>query len=474
MHRKRLFSTFCLLTLLALAGLALPGRPAGAQEQGLYGAAALMGGAHFQGSVPSTASPSALMPLSMAKAIELGLANNLGLLLRRDAVTSARGQRWLELSKLLPHLTSSGSFHHLKESIAITGIPLDNLPPVTDPFNYWDARITLSQRIFDLEAIKRSQSARHELMAAEFSEKDARELVVVAVAAAYLQVLAGYARVETVSAQVVTANTILERAIEMHKAGVTPGIDELRARVEALSRTQQLIVAQNDLAKDKLSLVRAIGLPVGQEILLTDQRPFEPLTVGTVQDLLAEALHNRDDFRSAEQLLKAAEHAHQAALAERLPSLVLDADYGQTGLTLSSLYGTYHIVGSIKIPIFQGGKVHGDVLQAESLVRQRRDELGDLCGRIEYELRTALLDIQAAAREVEVATKNVELAELTLAQAQERFAAGINDNLEVVQAQQAVAAAHETLVSSSYQHNLSKLLLARSVGMASTTGMQGK
>ncbi|HJV34198.1 TolC family protein [Geomonas sp.] len=470
MHRKRLFLTSSLLLILATWPMA---GPASARQQDPYQTATSLGGPDFEGSVPATTSSAGLLPLSMARAIDLGLANNLGLLLRSQAVTSARGERWSELSRLLPHLTTSGSFHHQKESIAITGIPLMTLPPVTDPFNYWDARIYLSQRIFDLEAIKRSQSAGHQLSAAEFSEKDARELVVVAVAAAYLRVLAGYARVETVSAQLVTANTILQRAVEMHAAGVTPGIDELRARVEALTRTQQLIVAQNELAKDKLTLLRAIGLPVGQEIVLTDQSPFQPLAVGSLDDLFAQALGKRDDYRAAEQLLKAAETAHQAALAERLPSLVLEADYGQTGLTLSSLYGTYHIVGSIKIPIFEGGKVHADELKADAQLKQRRDELADLRGRIEYEIRTSMLDLQAAVREVEVARSNVQLAELALSQAQERFAAGINDNLEVVQAQQTVAAAHEALVTSNYQLNLAKLLLARAVGIASSTGRQG-
>ena len=334
------------------------------------------------------------------------------------------------------------------------------------PYNFYDARISLTQRIFDLEAIKRSQAATLEVSAAELSEKDARELVVVTVAAAYLQALAGYARVETVKSQVVTASSFLDRAVELHKAGVTPGIDELRARVEWLTRSQQLIVVENDLAKQKLSLLRMIGLPVGQEIELSDQAPYQPLVTGAVADDISLALASREDYRAAQQLLQAARALHLAALAQRLPALVLDADYGATGISLSSMNTTYHIMGSVKMPIFEGGKIHGEVLRAEAQVRQREEELGDLRTRIEFEVRSALLDVGAAAREVEVASKTVTLAELTLSQAQERFAAGLDNNLEVVQAQQSVAAAHEGLVSSQYQHNLAKLLLARSMGVA--------
>jgi outer membrane protein TolC len=449
------------IVLLAVAPLAAqdnsyrPGATASAPAAG-----------SFQGSVPAEKATVGVLGLSLRRAIELGLANNLGLLLQKEGIHAARGERWIELSRLLPNLTSSASMHHLKESLAITGISLPGVTPVVGPFNFYDGRVFLSQRIFDLEALKRSRAAAYELSATEFSEKDARELVVVAVGAAYLQVLADYARVETVKSQLTTAATILDRAVELHKAGITPGIDELRAQVEWLTRSQRLIVVENELAKQKLSLLRMIGLPVGQEIDLTDRTPFEPLAAGTVTEDISQALASRDDYRAAQKSLQAAEASHQAAWAQHLPALVLDADYGVTGITLSSLNATYHIVGSIKIPIFEGGRIHGEVLRAQAQVKQREDELGDLRTRIEFEVRSALLDVGAASREVDVAGTTVELAELTLSQAQERFAAGLNDNLEVVQAQQSVAAAHEELVASLYQHNLAKLLLARAMGVA--------
>jgi outer membrane protein TolC len=464
------------IAMALFTALLVAAEPLSAQQSGIgtAGLGSSYNSAEFQGSVPMAKQPSGVMNLSMHQAIELGLVNNLGLLLRREGVRTARGKRWLELSSLLPDLTSSASFHRLRESLAITGISFPGVPAAVGPFNYYDARVFLSQKIFDLEAIRRAQAAGHELEAAEFAEKDARELVVVAVGAAYLQTLAGTARVETVAAQLQTANATLQQAVELHQAGVTPGIDELRARVEALARTQQLIVAQNDLAKEKLSLLRLVGIPVGQEVLLTDKAPFEPLSAASLPDLLAQALRSRDDYRAAESLVKGAEASRGAARAERLPSLVLDADYGVTGLTLSTLEDTYHIVGSLKFPIFQGGKVHADVLRAEALLNQRRDELADLRGRIEYEIRTALLDLEAAASQVEVSSKSAQLADLALSQARERFAAGISDNLEVVQAQQAVAAAQEAVVSSQYQHNLAKLLLAKAVGVAGATGIGGK
>lgn len=426
----------------------------------------LAGDAGIAGSVVAGPAKAGVMPLSLREALQLGLTNNLGLLLRREGIQSARGQQWAELRKLLPNLNGEGSVHRLKENLAITGISLPGAPTVVGPFNYYDLKLSLSQRLLDLEAIDRTRAARFDLKAAELSEQDARELVVVAVGAAYLQVLAGQARVETVRTQVGTAQVILDRVVQMHREGVSPGIDELRARVELLSRQQQLIVAENTLAKDKLALIRMIGLPVGQEIRLTDGALFRPVREADLDILVSRAFKARRDYQVVENQVRSAEASHAAARAQRLPSLVLNADYGATGLTPSTLKETYHLMGSITMPIFLGGKIHGDVLSAEALLRQRQDERDDLRSRIEFQVRTALLDVAAAEKQVTVAKESVALAELALAQAQERFTAGINDNLEVVQAQQSVAAAHEAFISGLYQHNLARLLLARATGVA--------
>ena len=455
---------------LAMAGIFAAAAPLSAQEQASYGPAKGMSGSPpagaFQGSVPAAGKTAGVLLLSLGRAIDLGLSNNLGLLLSKEGLTSARGRQWQERSRLLPDLSTSASVHRLQESLAITGITLPGVPAVVGPFNFYDARVFLSQRLFDLEAIKRSRAAAYEAAAAEFSLQDARELVVVSVGAAYLEALSGYARVETVKSQVITARVILDRAVEMHQAGVTPGIDQLRAKVEWLTRSQQLIVSENDFAKQKLTLLRLVGLPVAQEIALQDQAPYRLIATGSLDQLLSRALRTREDYRAARNLLQAAEASGQAARAQRLPSLVLEADYGVTGLELSGLHDTYHIVGSIKMPIFEGGKIHGDQLSSLALVRQRRDELADLASRIEFQVRVALLDLEAAAKQAEVSGQTVELAEQTLSQAQERFSAGINDNLEVVQAQQAVASAHEALISSLYSLNLARLLLARALGSA--------
>jgi outer membrane protein TolC len=290
--------------------------------------------------------------------------------------------------------------------------------------------------------------------------------VVLAVGNSYLQAIAAAARVETTEAQVKSAQALYDKAADQQKAGLSPAIDALRSQVELQTRQQQLIVARNDLAKMRLSLARIIGLPPGQEFVLTEKAPYQALTPLPLNIYEQRAYSTRADYQAALAQVRAAELSRRAAKAGRYPTIDLDANLGDIGVNPSQSNGTWQVNGGVNIPIFAGNRVHSDVLEADAQLKQARSQLGDLRGRIDYEVRTALLDLNAAAEQVEVARSSVDLAEQALAQSQDRFTAGVTDNLEVVQAQEAVASAHENYIQSLYAHNLSKVELAHAIGDA--------
>jgi outer membrane protein TolC len=426
----------------------------------------------YLGSVPSGKVSSEVIPLSFADAINRGLQNNLGLLLSGDNTLAARGQRWKELSNLLPNLTTTTLETVQETSLAALGlksaltIPGVTVPNVVGPFNYFDTRISLHQSLLNLNYLQKERAAAQDLKAAQHSYKDARELVVLAVGNAYLQTLASIARVETAEAQVNTAQALYNKAVDQQHAGVSPAIDTLRAQVELQSRQQQLIVSRNDFAKQKLGLGRIIGLPSAQEFTLSEKAPYEPFTPLSLEQSVQRAMSLRSDYKAAQSQVLSAELSRRAATAEYFPTVDFSANYGAIGISPRTTDTTYQLTGAINIPIFQGGKVHGDVLQSEASLRQARSQRDNLRAQIEYEVRTSLLDLNAAADQVEVARSSVDLAQQTLTQAQDRFTAGVTDNLEVIQAQEALASANENYISSLYAHNLAKVEFARATGYA--------
>jgi outer membrane protein TolC len=178
------------------------------------------------------------------------------------------------------------------------------------------------------------------------------------------------------------------------------------------------------------------------------------------------ALRQRPDYLAKEAEVRAAELRKQSAAAGRLPTVSLDANYGVIGARVDQVHGTFGVQGTVNIPIYQGGRVQADVADADADLQHRKSELVAIRARIDAEARAALLDVFTANRLVEVARGNVDLARQQLEQSRDRFADGITNNVEVVQAQEVVAAAEESYIASLLSFNASKTEVARARGDA--------
>jgi outer membrane protein TolC len=424
---------------------------------------------NFSGSVPAKM-VSGVLPISLQDAIDRGLKQNLGLLLSDADIGAARGQRWQQLSALLPHLSASPYADISQVNLAEFGFsfhfPGFNIPTVVGPFSYFDARAYLTQSLLDLKSLNSTLASNERVKSAQYTYKDARDLVVLSVGFSYLQGIADEAFIEAVSAQVNTAQALYDQASDQVTAGTSPAIDALRAHVELQTQQQQLIQAKNSFAIQKLNLARVIGLAPGQEFDLTDKSPYQPFEAISVDEALKRAYEARSDYQAALADVHAAEFSRKAAFAEHYPTLSLSGNYGVAGQHFDSNHGVFDVRGTLTIPIFQGGIAHGDVLQADAQLQQSRERLENLRGQIDSDVRTALLNLESSREQVEVAQSNIDLAEQTLAQSRDRFAAGVTNSVEVVQSQQSVASAHDQYISSLYNFNYAKISIARAVGAA--------
>jgi outer membrane protein TolC len=405
--------------------------------------------------------------LSIVEAIGRALEYNLGVLTSQDALGRARGARWRALSGLLPNVNGRLSETRQQVNLAAFGFPLPaGIPSLVGPFNVFDARVFLSQAIVDLHALNDLRAENHNIAAAEYSYQSARDLVVLVAANAYLQALAAGSRGEAVRAQVQTAQALYTQAGDLRQGGLVAGIDVLRAEFELNAERQRSTAAQNDFEKAKLQLAHIIGLPLGQAFTLVDELPNVPVPEMTIEEALERAYKARPDYQAALARVRAAEAARAAIAGERLPSVRVTADYGDIGLSPGDSHGTFSIVGALNVPIFQGGRTRGRLLEADAELRSRKAEAESLRAAIYYDVRTAFLDLQASSEQFQVATRGRDLAATTLTQSRDRFAAGVASNIEVIQAQEAVAVANEQYINALYLYNVAKALLARGLGVA--------
>ena len=443
--------------------VASPG-PARAQLSGPIAPGTLGGG------VPAGAATATTIDLTLHDAIERGLAHNLGVLVGQQRLRAADGARWMATSGLLPTVGAHLAESNNKINLEAYGFPVaPGESPLIGPFSVSDRRISVSQALFDLSAIDEARAGAAMKSAAEFGYQDVREQVVIAIANQYFQAVATASRIESARAQLRTAEALYDRAVSMKQAGMVAGIEVVRAQVQVENHKQLVITSENDFAKQKLALARAIGLPLGQPFSLTDRVPYKAFETMPLDEAIGEALAHRADYQAMAQVVKSAELARQAAWAELLPSLHLNADYGDIGPTWGSALGTFSVMAAVRIPLFQAGRERGRILQADAAMQLARAQAADMKVRIEYDVRAAFLDLHAADERVHVAQVAADLAARQLTQTQDRFSAGVASHVEVVQAQDAVATASDNLINSLFAHNLAKAAVARALGVAEQT-----
>jgi len=419
------------------------------------------------GSVPEAEATSEEIDLSLTDAVERGLRSNLGVLLSGHGRTAAEGERRQALSELLPNLTAGLSETIQQTNLAALGFPgFPGVPQIIGPFSVFDARAYANQSLLNLPALRRLNSASEDLKAADFSYQNAKDLVVLGVVGLYLQALAGKGRVEAAEAQFETAQALYQQATIFKEAGMVPAIEVLRAQVEMQSEQQRLIYLQNRFEKEKLKLGRAIGLSPAQRFRLTDDAPYRPMPPITVDQAIERAYAGRPDYKSAESRLRSAALARKAAESQRLPTADVNFNYGTIGRRPGSSHGTFAFAANVDVPIFEGGRISGEVMEADALVQERQNQLDNLHAQIRYDVQNAFLDIRSSENQVKVADNTVDLAHQQLEQARDRFTAGVATNIEVVQAQAALATANENYISSLFGYNLAKAELARAIGGA--------
>jgi outer membrane protein TolC len=420
----------------------------------------------YLGSVPGGRLVPGELKLTLHDAIQRGLEFNLGLVESNQAGAAARAERARAFSALLPQISARAqqSFEQLSlDSIGLR-VPAQagfRLPPTTGAFGYSEARISLRYSAFDPALIANYKARRAAESASALSTRDSRDVVVLAVGTAYFQVVSSEARVATARAALVSARTFQAQVAHQFEAEVSPEIDSIRATVELRAAEQRVADAENDLEKDKLILDRITGIPLEQQWSPAREYGYTPLQEDNPKQ-------TRFDLDSARVSVEAAELDVRSASAQRLPSASLDASYGTGGINPGNYNQVYSVSAAISVPLFTGGRIRSDVRGAEARLAQRRAEFRDLEGRIAYDVRVARLDVQASETAISVAQGTKSLAERALVQAEDRYANGVTNDLEVVQAREAVVSAGENYIASLFSFNVAKISLARALGSAET------
>jgi outer membrane protein len=409
--------------------------------------------------------------LSFEQALQLAIQNNLTTLLAHERRNEARGVKQQSLAPLLPNVSGVAYQLSLTENLVALGFERGIIPGFNSiflgPFKNFDARVFLTQTIFDLSAIRGYQAGRAGVRVAELQEALAREQVASGTGLIYLEALRADRAVSAAQANVDLAQALLKQAQDQRNAGVATGVDVTRAQTRLAEQQVGLAQAQTTSEQARLNLQRVVGLPLGSALTLTDPLRFTEEVLPGVEAAVAQADRNRREIQVAEEQIRVSDLERQAARAAYLPSLEVVSDYGGSGITVAnSDLPTRRIGVQLNVPIFNGGLTRGRVTEATSRQRQSELELSNIRGQVEEDVRLALVTLRTAALQVRAADESVRLALRELEMARDRFQTGVGDNLEVVTAQTSLANAREAQVTALAQHNAARLNLAAALGSA--------
>lgn len=433
----------------------------------------------YFGSVTNGVATDANLKLSLDDAVRRGLDNNLGLRQAQASELAAQGQRDQAMQLFLPDIHIDGSRAYHEVNLAAFGFgpslvaklgPLlpGGLPPnisYITKANVTEGSISFRQTLFSGPVIDAFKAVGALNKVTYYQRMTARGEVVQQVATAYLNALAAQSELQNARAREITAHLLYDHAHQLHTAGVAANLDELRAHVEWQSEQQRVIAAENEREKTLILLKREIGLPPGQPIQLTDPTPYSELALETLAELRATAYQSRQDYQRLKAQLQETRAARAGYNHQRWPTLTFHGIYAATAVNGIGTHGNFAAVGELSLPVFHEASLRGDVAIATAEQRAAEAQLADLTDRIDQQVRSARLDVDAAQKLVAVARSNVNLARQALDEEQERYQAGVDDNLPLVQAQSTLADADTDLVESELQYNLAKLALARSTGV---------
>jgi outer membrane protein TolC len=436
----------------------------------------------YYGSVTmGTVSPETLN-LTLDDAIQRGIQANLALTQARIQQQQSDAQRLEALQSIIPSIRAEASTGAHQYNLATFGFGPDVLKQIAPLFPNIDlskinlitkvdvttADAALDWTVVDLAAYTRYRSAKESLLAAYYNQQSSRGLVVLNVGNQYLQTLADQSQIDSAEALLRADEVLLNQAQAEHEAGTAARLDELRARVQYQTQQQKVIAAQNTFEKDKILLKREIGVPVEQKIQLTDATPYADLEQMSIEDARRMAYQSRQDYQSLQHQLRSAHLTHSAARYERLPTLTASGNYGVTGVTHGLYHGTFTALGELQLPLFKEAQFRGDADVAAAQEGDAISQFANLKQQIDQQLRDSMLDLESSQTLVRVSQQNVDLATRALSDANDRFAAGVDDNLPVVQAQATLSQAQSQLISDTLSYNQAKLGLARNLGIVDT------
>lgn len=382
--------------------------------------------------------------LSLGEAARLAAQQNSQVIEARARLAQARSRITTARSALLPQVSAVAmqSAHTLNTATFGLAFPtVPGQPPLFDPngevigpVKLTDLRARLSQTLFDMSALRRVKGTAAAAEAATAQMEAAEQRAGVAAANAYVQVFRAQQLYVSRQADLALAKELLDIAKQQLQSGTAVRLDVTRAEAQTATVNSQLVSARNAVERARLGLARALGLPSTTVLVLSDSLPKGEVANITAEEAIRIAIERRADLRAVQAQLRAADLQLSATRAERLPSLSFVGADGVIGKNPSHLLHTYDWAFQVSVPLFTGLRSRARVEEQSAQIAELQARRRDIEEQFGFEVRTALLEVNAASEQIAAASARLRFAQQELSDARDRYESGVAGSGDVVMA----------------------------------------
>jgi outer membrane protein len=423
-------------------------------------------GTNKHSALPGNA-PTQVLRLTLDQAVELALRQNPTAQIAIWQAAQSEQDKNIARADLLPQASAKISDEAQKVNLQAQfggKTPFPGFPKTLGPYQVFSAGPSFGAPVFDLTLWRRYQAAQNTVNSSKANSLSTREQVILLVVSQYIGTLRAVANVQASQSRVNLAQALYDQATDLQKEGVGTGIDTLRANVELQNEKQRLIEAETDRETSLFALSRLLNLDPRQAIELGDSLSFFDTPQPEIEPSIELALAERQEWKALESQIRAAGYQKKASQDSRLPSLRFDGNFAYVGTSSNTTLPTYAYQASVNMPLFTSGRIHAEIVRANLEIKKLGELKDDLRNQIALEVKTALLNLQSARNEVQVANLGVQLSKEEVDQARDRFKAGVANNIEVIQAQDSLSRANDNQIVALYRFNQARADLARSMG----------
>lgn len=458
LRRQTLVTAICLLGVTGTA-VAQTAAPAGTPAPG--GPAPLAPQAPLSGS-STTATRPADRPFTLDEAVAYALQNN-------PRIGGAAAQIREARARVTQRRAERGPQFGVNNFVLRQGPVIPGFQPGSDPAfppYSWNVGVFVSQVLFDFgQRAHRQSAATHETTAARLRALETGNDVRLVVATTFFNILRAEQLLLVAQERQAATAEQLRVARARFEADIAPRFDVIRSEAELANAEQDVIAAQNDVALANASFNTALGRDVAATVALRyEAEPAHPdVPLNTARET---ASSNRPQLEAIREDIRSGVEEVRARRAESRPQIGLTGAYNRPnpGGFASTAY-RYNLGLTMSWPFFDSGFIRGRVRETQAVVEGNRQFLEQARQQVDLDVRQAGLDIQEAQKRIVASQKEVSAAREALRVSQVRYRAGVGTNVEVTDAQVALARAGQNLANAQFDYEtaISRLEFAAGV-----------